>query len=55
MKTIGYRIHKPTKEIEILQGGVDSNSGMWVERFTYRIPLSKKNIEQLKKKGYEEV
>ena len=55
MKTIGYRIYKPTKEIEILQGGVDSNSGMWAERFTYRIPLSKENVEQLKKLGVKEV
>ena len=49
MKTIGYKIHRSIKEIEILQGGIDSNSGMWVERFTYRIPLSKENVEQLKK------
>ena len=55
MKTIGYRIHKTIKEIEILQGGVDNNSGMWVERFTYRIPLSKENVEQLKKLGIKEV
>ena len=55
METIGYRIHRPAKEIEILQGGVDNNSGMWVERFTYRIPLSKENIEQLKKLGVKEV
>ena len=55
METIGYRIHRPAKEIEILQGGVDSNSGMWVERFAHRIPLSKENIEQLKKLGVKEV
>lgn len=55
MKTIGYRIHKAIKEIKILQGGVDSNSGMWVERFTYSIPYSKENIEQLKKLGVKEV
>lgn len=55
METIGYRIHKAVKEIEILQGGVDNNSGMWVERFAYRIPLSKENIEQLKKLGVKEV
>ena len=55
MKTIGYKIHRSIKEIEILQGGIDSNSGMWVERFTYRIPLSKENVEQLKKLGAKEV
>ena len=55
MKTIGYRVHKAIKEIQILQGGVDSNSGMWVERFTYSIPYSKENIEQLKKLGIKEI
>ena len=55
MKIVGYNVHKAIKEIEILQGGVDSNSGMWVERFTYRIPLSKENVEQLKKLGVKEV
>ena len=55
MKTIGYRIDKAIKEIEILQGGVDNNSGMWVERFTYRIPYSKENVAQLKKMGVKEI
>lgn len=55
MKTIGYRVHKAIKEIEILQGGIDSNSGMWVERFTYSIPYSKENIKQLKNLGIKEV
>ena len=55
MKIIGYKVHKAIKEIEILQGGVDSNSGMWVERFIYRIPFSKENVEQLKKLGIKEV
>ena len=55
MKIVGYKVRKAIKEIEILQGGVDSNSGMWVERFTYRIPLSKENVEQLKKLGIKEV
>ena len=55
MKIVGYKVHKAIKEIEILQGGVDSNSGMWVERFTYRIPLSKENVEQLKKLRVKEI
>ena len=55
MKIVGYKVHKAIKEIEILQGGIDNNSGMWVERFTYRIPLSKENIEQLKELGVKEV
>ena len=55
MKIVGYKVHKAIKEIEILQGGIDSNFGMWFERFTYRIPLSKENVEQLKKLGIKEV
>ena len=55
MKIIGYRVHKAIKEIQILEGGDDNNSGMWVERFTYSIPYSKENIEQLKKLGIKEV
>ena len=55
MKIIGYRVHKTIKEIQILEGGGDSNSEMWVERFTYSIPYSKENIEQLKKLGIKEI
>lgn len=58
MKIIGYKIHKEIKEIkeiQILKGGVDDNSGMWVERFAYSIPYSKENIKQLKNLGIKEI
>ena len=55
MKIVGYKVHKAIKEIEILQGGIDSNSGMYFESFTYRIPYCKENIQQLKSLGVEEV
>lgn len=55
MKIVGYKVHKAIKEIEILQGGIDSNSGMYFESFTYRIPYCKENIQQLKSLGVKEV